>query len=92
MPQFSLKRLFVSMALIAVGCTMWAWAKRIDMLPTTSSGPVHIDMRAVYLMIASLPVFGAGIGTLFKLPFVGMFIGGAISIVLCLIALSIASS
>lgn len=54
MPQFSLKRLFVSITLISVGCGMVVWAIQHDSTLSKCIG------------VVSPPVFGAGIGNLFK--------------------------
>lgn len=64
MEQFTLKRLLISTAIIAVGCVPWALSSSLD--------------RSTALQGA--PVIGAGIGYLFRQTGVGAAIGLLIAV------------
>jgi hypothetical protein len=75
MPQFSLKRLFLSVTLFAVGCAMIGWSMRILSRSPQERAEPSLDGLAVLAIIASFPVIGAGIGNIFKRSIWGAYLG-----------------
>ncbi len=83
MPQFSLKRLFVSVTLIAVGCGTFGWADTISRPHperTVNISLVH------FLLVSSLVLCCAGVANLFNRPKYGIVTGLAISGLMALLA------
>jgi hypothetical protein len=73
MPQFSLKRLFVSVTLIAVGCASLTWSMRAY---DAERAGVEIDRGLPPLAaIAGFAIAGAGLGNFFQRPIIGGLVG-----------------
>ncbi len=77
MPQFSLKRLFASVTLIAMGCASFLWF--FQLLPEAKHAAENDTRPAEYLLPFLLPsgfwLLGAGIGNLFKHAARGLIFG-----------------
>ena len=81
MPQFSLKRLFVSVTLIAGGCGVFIFGDRIN---KSSDVPGGINLLIFVMTCACI---GAGVGNFYKRPVVGAIAGPIVLWVLAAIAL-----
>jgi hypothetical protein len=81
MRQFSLKRLFASMTLIAAGCGAFMWLAQWKV--PAESGPIKSYMP--YLIVVGFVFIGMGIGNLFKRPMNGGILGFVAFIIVALV-------
>ena len=89
MPRFSLKRLFVSFTLVAVGTAIIAWSFRLVL------GIDHTQLPHKYILLIFLfsgPLVGLGLSWPFKRPAIGLYFGVCLQVILLglLFAFSIA--
>ena len=68
MKQFSLRRLFVAITLVAIGCGEVAFLRAF-------SGPPPLDSFQWLAVLTCGPIIGAGLFTPFKRPMLGAFLG-----------------
>jgi hypothetical protein len=61
MPQFTLKRLFVSVTIVAVGCSILAWLRGIG-----PGGQTQNDLIFAIPLICGFSLIGAGIGNILR--------------------------
>jgi hypothetical protein len=84
MPQFSLKRLFASFAIVAIGVAIWTWA---NFLAQSELGDCAApDALAQSCVLASFPVIGIGLGNLFQKALAGG-ITGCVCAILAMLAM-----
>jgi hypothetical protein len=83
MPQFSLKRLFVSVTLIAVGCGFLMFGRQINY---ERDPPGWINWLLSIAFTASL---GAGIGNVYRQPILGALLGPPALLVLYIVVLGL---
>ncbi len=74
MPQFSLRRLFVSVTIIAVGFALISAKTRLSPLKFASP-----SIELILLLMLGASLVGAGIGNLFRRPMLGAIVGFALT-------------
>ena len=77
MVRFSLKRLFASVSTIAVGLGIWSYANWARPYNARANFPKIREETYVLLLFAALLIIGAGIGSIFKRPFLGAVIAAS---------------
>ena len=69
--QFSLKRLLVSMTLLAIGLASWGWCYRQTLNPSPFVAALHVT----WLYLAGGALTGAGVGCLIGKTLAGALLG-----------------